>query len=212
MGIHKFNIMKNKTEIKAYGLRLLLPGNKKIKNLRKKFKPSNHGDKVWNSNWLLINYLEQINLTSSHRILEIGCGWGLSGIYCAKKHSASVTCVDSDGDVYPFLALNAKTNNVHVNFLNLGFDKIKSTLLRNTDIIIASDICFCDSLIDSLRRLIQRAKMSSVGMVLIADPGRWPFDDLAELFINKRGTELLAWDVKKPICASGKILKIQLNT
>ena len=133
----------------------------------------------------------------------------MAGIYCAKKHNASVTCVDIDDAVLPYLNLIARTNNVEVDFLNLGFDQIRRNILNPVDIIIGSDICFCDSLIAPLRRLIQRAKQASVKQVIICDPGRWPFDDLSRLFVGKNGVELLEWEINKPYRISGKILKIQ---
>ena len=105
---------------------------------------------------MLIDYISQSDSIANKRVLELGCGWGVTGIYCAKKHHALVTCVDLDNEVYPYLNLTAKTNKVEVDFLNLGIDQIKRGILKDIDIIIGSDICFCDTLIDPLRRLFNR--------------------------------------------------------
>ena len=48
----------------------------------------------------------------------------------------------------------------------------KRNLLKSIDIVIGSDICFCDLLIDPIRRFINRAKKASVAQVFISDPGR----------------------------------------
>jgi len=199
----------SKTELKAYGLKYLLPNNKKITKLKKNFKPSNHGNKVWSSNWVLIDFINESNLITNHSVLEIGCGWGMCGIFCAKKYNVTVTGIDMDCDVEPYVELHSKVNNVKVDFLNLDFNQVKKNILKNVDIVIGSDICFCDSLIDPLRRFIQRAKNASVRQILISDPGRWPFDDLAELYLGKKGVELIEWRTNKPFNVFGKILKIE---
>lgn len=197
-----------RTEIEAFGIRVLLPNHPEIRRVKKRYRPSEHGHKLWDSSWLLIDYIRETNAVSNHRVLEIGCGWGLSAVYCARNHSAIVTGADIDPDVSPYFSLLADANNVDVNFSNLGFDKIGSKLLKSVDIIIGTDICFCDSLIDPLRRLFQRAKRSGVRLILIADPGRWPFEDLAEIYQSSRKAELLDWEIEKPYAVSGKILKL----
>jgi len=197
-----------KTEIKAYGLRLLLSRHPEIRKLKRKHAPSVHGNKLWGTSWLLIDHIKKSRLAPGSKILEIGCGWGLTGIFCAKKFDAAVTAVDIDPDIYPYLELHARINKVNVEFLNKGFDKISSRRLRDIDMIIGSDICFWDNLIDPLRRLIQRARRASVGRVLIADPGRPTFDNLVDSLVPKRGLEVLDCEIKKPRRMSGKILQI----
>lgn len=91
----------------------------------------------------------------------------------------------------------------------MEFDSIRRNILIDYDVIIGSDICFCDTLIDPLRRLIQRAKNAGVSQIIISDPGRWPFDDLSELYTKKRGAESINWEISKPIKASGRILNIR---
>ena len=200
--------MRKKCEIKSHGVKLLLSNHKSIRKLKKEYTPSNHGYKVWPSTWLLIDYLKNSSLISGQRILDIGCGWGLSGIYCAKNLNAIVTCVDGDEEVYPYLKLMAEINKAKINLLSMEIDKIKHNLLKSIDIVIGSDICFCDTLIDPIRRFIHRAKKASVAQVFISDPGRWPFDDLADLFIKKRGTELIEWKTNSPVNVQGRILKL----
>ncbi|MFC1863365.1 methyltransferase [Thermodesulfobacteriota bacterium] len=199
-----------KSETTAYGLTLLQGNHKKILELKKKYKPTDHGHKVWPNSWLMIGYLEKTRTVSGKRVIDLGCGWGLNGIYCAKKQDASVTCVDVDKDVKPFVNLMAEINQVEIRFVNLGIDQVKRSLLKNVDIIIASDICFCDSLIDPIRRLIQRAKKAEVKQFLISDPGRWPFEDLCDMLLGKKGVELILWEVQRPAKIEGKILRVDL--
>ncbi|MEW6671361.1 MAG: methyltransferase domain-containing protein [Thermodesulfobacteriota bacterium] len=198
----------NLTEIKAYGIRLLLSRHPEVRKLKRQHTPSVHGNKFWSTSWLLIDHIRKTRIKSACNILEIGCGWGLTGIYCAKKYGAEVTAVDIDPDIFPYLNLHARVNKVDVRFLNKGFDEIKTSLLQDVDMIIGSDICFWENLIDPLRRLIQRARRASVGRMLIADPGRPTFDSLVESLAPKRGVEVIDREIRRPRCISGKILQI----
>jgi predicted nicotinamide N-methyase len=198
-----------RTEIRAYGLRLLLSRHPEVRRLKRKHSPSVHGNKLWSTSWLLIDYIKKKRLKPRSKILEIGCGWGLTGIFCAKSFSAAVTAVDIDPDIYPYLDLHTRINKVKVDFLNKAFDELSCRRLRDIDMIIGSDICFWDNLIDPLRRLIQRARRASVGRILIADPGRPTFDNLVESLRPKKGVEVFDRQIKKPRPISGKILQIR---
>jgi predicted nicotinamide N-methyase len=201
---------RDKNEIRSHGVRLLLPNHPDVRNAKRVHKPSNHGHKVWPTTWLMVDYLKSAGIAKGKRILDLACGWGLSGIFCARVLKSRVTWIDGDADVFPFLKLLADANSVDTDFIPMDLDKVGRSILGKTDIVIASDICFCDTLIDPLRRLVNRAREAAVSQVIISDPGRWPFDDLAEIFLNKRGVELVAWKVSGPVDAEGKILKISL--
>ncbi len=188
-------------------MKLLLSNHKSIRKLKKDYIPSNHGYKVWPTTWLLIDYLKNNSIVDGKRVLDIACGWGLPGIFCAKVLNSKVTWVDGDSEVYPYLDLIAKTNRIEPNFIHMDINKVGHNILRDIDIVIGSDICFCDTLIDPIRRFINRAKNSSVSQVYISDAGRWPFDDLADIFIGKKEVELIDWSIKNPVNLQGKILK-----
>lgn len=189
-------------------MRLLLSRHPEIRKLKRKYSPSVHGNKLWGTSWLLIDHLKKNPLPPGSRILEIGCGWGLTGIFCAKSFDAAVTAVDIDPDIYPYLQLHSRINNVEIEFLNKGFDELEQRCLEAADLIVGSDICFWDNLIDPLRKLIQRARRASVSRILIADPGRPTFDTLVESLRPKRGVEILDHQIKRPRLLSGRILQI----
>jgi predicted nicotinamide N-methyase len=157
----------------------------------------------------MVDYLKNAGIDEGKSVLDLACGWGLSGIFCARVLKSSVTWIDGDGEVSPYLNLMAGKNRVEPNFIQMDLEKVGRNLLRDIDIVIASDVCFCDTLIDPLRRFIQRAKKASVSRVIISDPGRWPFDDLSDLFLNKRWVELMEWEVTKPVAVHGKILEFR---
>jgi predicted nicotinamide N-methyase len=199
---------KRKYEIRSHGVKLLLSNHNSIRKLKKDYVPSNHGHKVWPTSWLLLDYLKNSRIANGTKILDIACGWGLAGIFCAKFFDSKVTWLDGDKEVYPYLKILGEINGIKTNFLHMDINKVGRNILRNIDIVIGSDICFCDTLIDPIRRFINRSKNSSVSQVYISDPGRWPFDDLVDIFIGKKGVELIDWKVKKPVNQEGKILKI----
>lgn len=201
----------NSDSVAAYGLNVLLGSHSAVRQLKQKVRPTEHGHKVWTSSWLLVDYLSALGVTPGLRLLDLGCGWGLAGIYGAKRLAADVIWADLDDAVEPYLELMARTNGIRARFLPLGIEQVRRHLLGQLDIIVASDICFCDTLIDPLRRLINRAKAAkSVRHILIADPGRWPFDDLCELMSKRKGVSVVEHQIEQPKKLEGKILKITL--
>jgi hypothetical protein len=47
-----------------------------------------------------------------------------------------------------------------------------------------------------------------VRLALIADPGRPPFEEVAEYFADKKAGEILDWTARRPRRTEGRILKI----
>ena len=113
----------SKKEIRAHGVRLLLSRHPEIRRLKRTHSPVLHGNKLWTSSWLLMDYLDRRRLPGKVHLMEACCGWGLAGIYCAKKHGAIVTGMDKDADVFPYLQLHARLN--RVNIFTLEVTKVK---------------------------------------------------------------------------------------
>jgi predicted nicotinamide N-methyase len=197
------------TEIRAYGIRVLQSRHPEIRRLKRLHTPSVHGNKHWVSSWLLMDYLRRHPLPKGARVMEIGCGWGLAGIYCAKKYSAIVTGVDIDPEVFPYLRLHADINKVDVATLQKKFNKLREEDLQNIDVVIGADICFWDKMVYPLKRFIRRALNAGVQSVIIADPARSPFEKLSKYFVKKGKGETLDWRVKLPQNIQGQLLKIK---
>jgi predicted nicotinamide N-methyase len=155
-----------------------------------------------------MDYLRLRGLPKKARVMDVGCGWGLTGIYCAKNHGAKVTGVDIDSEVFPFLKLHAEINDVQIKTMRRSFQGLTGSHLKNVDILLGADICFWDSMIDPLRKLIRRALRSGVETVLIADPGRTTFDRLGEYFCGEMKGEVLDWEVRRPRRIEGQILRV----
>ncbi len=197
-----------KTEILEYGVRVFRPSHHKIRRLKRTHAASFQGFRLWPSSWLLMDFLNRQGLRKGARVMELGCGWGLAGIFCAKNHGAEVTSVDIDSEVFPYLNIHTQINHVEVSTMQLGFDDLISDDLKGIDVMIGADICFWDSLVDSLKGLICRALGEGVQFVVIADPGRSSFEKLGRHFVQKMSGEVRDRSVHRPYPIQGQILKI----
>jgi len=192
------------------GLKIYKKKHKVIKKLLKETStPEIHGDKVWFSSYLIMDYLDANPPKLKSNILEIGSGWGILGIHCAKVFKADVTAVDADKNVFPFLKKHAKLNDTKVKSKVSPFEDLKSSLLKEQDVILGGDICFWKKLIKPLYSLIERAVDQGVGTIIIADPGRSPFLKLAKKCKKKFNAELLEVELTDPMEEDGYLLVIK---
>lgn len=165
----------------AYGIKILKSKHKTLKALSKESdKPTLYGHQVWQSSFMLMEYLEQNPLALRQRVMDIGCGWGLLGIFCAKHFDSSSLLVDADCNVFPYVSSHEQLNDVHVSTVQATFGEITSTQLQSQDVIIGSDICFWPQLATQLRVLISEAIKANVKQIILSDPGRETFLHLAE--------------------------------
>lgn len=194
----------------AFGVMRLKPAHPAIKKLKKKYPTSIHGDKFWSSSYLLMDYLTDNPLKSKKRVMEIGCGWGLASVFCAKTFGCKVTGVDADPEVFPYLQAHAKANKVKIKTISDYFENLDAKILRNIDVIIGADICFWDELADTLFKLIKRAEGAGVQQIIIADPERSPFEDLCDRCDDRFTHTVWDWSLPKPTQAEGQLLVVDL--
>jgi len=197
-----------KTDIFYHGVRAFRSRHPQIRRLKGNHSPSFQGFRVWASSWLLMDFLKGQGMRRGIRIMEVGSGWGLAGIYCAKTYEASVTCVDIDSEVFPYLQFHARMNSVKVTTMTKGFDDVTDRELQDFDVLIGSDICFWNTMVHSLKGLILRALRADVRLVLIADPGRIPFEQLGEHVVKNLNGKIIRWAVRQPYPIEGEILKV----
>ncbi len=133
----------------------------------------------------------------------------MSGIYCAHKFGSSVTSVDADADVFPYLQANAAANGVTVTTLRSRFEKITVRQLQSIDLLLAADICFWDELVNPVFNLINRAVKAGVKKIIIADPERSPFFEVAQRCEDRFCSEVLPWRTRRPLTASGALLVLE---
>jgi predicted nicotinamide N-methyase len=170
--------------------------------------PAIHGNKLWKSSCLLIDYLHRHPEPPPERVLDAGCGWGIGGIWCAKRFGAKVTSVDADPNVFPFLAVTAELNGVSTTGRVARFERLDGKFLAGFDTLIAADICFWDELVAPVHNLVNRALRAGVKRIIIADPERPTFHEMASKCIDKHGGEVLSWRTRGSLAASGALLVI----
>lgn len=198
-----------KLEREAFGLRILKNSHPEIRNIRKNSdEPSIHGNKFWKSTFLLMDYLTEFPPKKHAKILEIGCGWGLASIFCAKAFSAKVTSLDADDAVFPYLKHHARINHVKLKTWQCRYENVRKQDLRDFDLVIGADICFWDSMVKPLYNLTRRAVGEGVRVVM-TDPGRPTFREMSERAVDKLDATYDNWMTAHPHKASGLVLDVE---
>jgi len=124
---------------------------------------------IWPSSLVLAHCILDYE-TGSKRILEVGCGMGLSSLLL-NKQGADITATDYHPEAQKFLQRNSLLNDD----LDIAFEQVdwaaKKDQLGFFDMIIGSDLLYEDSHIELLASFIEgHAKPSCE--VIIVDPGR----------------------------------------
>ncbi len=197
------------TERRFRGVVMPTGSHKAIRRVKRAgHEPSIHGTKLWKSSFLVIDYLHKNPPEFCKTVLDAGCGWGITGIWCAKKLKSSVISLDADPAVFPFLSAVADLNGVSTEPMTARFEKLKKTQLTGIDLMVAADICFWDELVKPVGKMIDRAIDAGVKQIVIADPERPTFHQMAERAVRKHGGDLLEWRVRGKVDASGALLVI----
>ncbi|GLS27858.1 class I SAM-dependent methyltransferase [Marinibactrum halimedae] len=206
-----FSEMSAQQQREAFGVTLLTNSHKDIRRLRQQHgAPSIHGNKFWKSTYLLMDYLKEFPIPNGARVLELGCGWGIAGIYCA-KHGAHVTGLDADPAVLPYFEHHAQLNEVSVATLCMRYEKLTKQILSEFDVVIAADICFWDEMVNPLYNLVRRCTQAGVQRIVMTDPARPPFSEMAERAVEKLGAELEVWSIPHPYNTSGLVMDWQID-
>jgi len=201
---------ERRTEYRFHGIVMLTSSHPDIRRVKRSdAQPSIHGNKLWKSSFLLIDYLKKNPPEHCRTVMDAGCGWGTSGIYCASAFGSSVTSVDADCDVFPYLEANAAANGVKVNTLHSRFEKITTRQLEQIDLLIAADICFWDELVNPVFNLVNRAVKAGVKKIVIADPERSTFFEMAQRCEDRFYAEIMDWRVKQPLEARGALMVLE---
>ena len=197
------------TERKFRGVTLPTAGHKVIRRVKRDgHEPSIHGTKLWRSSFLIMDYLHKHPPEAADNVLDAGCGWGITGIWCARKFGASVVSLDADPAVFPYLNAVAELNNVTTTPMVRRFEQLKKSQLASFDLLVAADVCFWDELVKPVGKLIDRAIDAGVGQIVIADPERPTFHEMAEKAISRHGGDLIHWSIKGKLKATGALLVI----
>ena len=196
---------------KAYGLYLLQSEHRFVQRLKRVHAPSLHGDRTWQSSFILMDYLQHRPPRHRDRVMEIGCGWGAVGVYCARTFGARVTSVDADRHVFPYLKLLEVLNDVELESLHRSFEKLTTRRLAQEDLVVGADVCYWDRMVKPLLNLVARAIRGGTTRVVIADPGRPPFYELVDQCARRKGlrAELTGWYALEPRRYHGEVLEVR---
>ena len=168
---------------------------------------------MWSATWLLLSYLETQQLDGVD-VLDVGYGWGLAGVYCARRGARVVGC-DLDPEVLPIAQFHAESNDVSISTQARGFDALGADMLEGVSWVVGADICFRGDLIDPLFGLVERARAAEI-RIGIADPGRPPFQTLACRCVDELDAwtgpistpePLVAWPGERPL-VHGRLLTL----
>lgn len=189
------------------GVVILTGSHAQVRALKKASPPAMlHGNKIWNSSYVLMDFLGQHPLDAGTRVLDLGCGWGVISCFVARTFAADVTGVDADDSVQPFFDLHARHNNVAPRFLCQRFEQLDRDWLAQFDVIVGADICFWDAAAAPLSRLIGAAVDAGVKHIFIADPGRPPFWQLADHCVEHFFAEVDMHRIEQPRPATKPVL------
>ena len=130
-------------------------------------------------------------------------------MFCAHQFKARMTAVDLDSAVFPFVDVLAELNAAQVQHMQADFTKLKTAQLSEQRYLFGSDICFWDSLVSPLARLVNRAFKAGVERVVITDPGRPTFYEFCDLMSRRHDTKLQEWYAIEPERFEGKVIDIR---
>lgn len=189
---------------------ILKKRHKLIRRMQRKLdEPEIHGYQVWGSSYLIMDYLKQHPPGKKTKVTEIGCGWGILGIFCAHHFGATVTAVDADSHVFPYLEAHALLNDVKIEGRVAKYQDLSKKDFRGQNLVLGGDICFWDNLVDPLYQAVKTAVSAGVEQIIIADPGRSPFHKLAKRCCKQFNAEHIDWSVSDPKAIHGELLIVR---
>ena len=124
---------------------------------------------VWPSGLVLAHYLFKYDV-GDKRILEVGCGIGLSSLLL-NHLKADITATDYHPEAEAFLIKNTALNqDPEIPFVRLDWGNLQSQMGK-FDLIVGSDLLYEDQHVDLLASFIQRHCKPQCEIILV-DPGR----------------------------------------
>ena len=132
------------------------------------------------------------------RVLELGCGSGLSSVAAATRGARHVRATDIDPLALLTTSLLAEAHGVAVDTAALSIldDDAVMAAFEDVDVVIAADVVYHRDLGAALTRIISACRARGIALI-VADSGR-PFFDPAGL------TAVLTRDVPVPLSVEGQ--------
>ncbi|WP_440903551.1 class I SAM-dependent methyltransferase [Catenovulum sp. SX2] len=212
----RFNIKYKTTQVRgrsnnfwAFGVNIFKPNHPDVQALVEDgFVPQHYASKVWQSNFLLMNILKDIPFKRKLKVLEIGAGWGALSVFMNKHYDADVTASDLDANLKPYQQSLAEHNDTEIDSQTIAIEDIDDTLLEDTDLIVASDICYNQDTKQALQSLVESVACRNDVVMLLADIGRKAFMQLSDDNQNFTDVELHNHSIAQPIEMDGYVLSV----
>lgn len=162
---------------------------------------------VWPSSEVLAYEMVNFDI-SGKRILELGCGIGLSSLLLNTRN-ADITATDIHPEAAHFIAENTRLNHSkRIPFLRTGWEE-KHAGLGQFDVIIGSDILYEREHIELLAAFIERHAKQACEIILV-DPGRSNHAPFSKKMIEL-GYQHKQWKPEDRIYATGPFKGVILN-
>lgn len=124
---------------------------------------------IWDSSQVLAHLIDETD-TVGKRILEVGCGIGLSSLLLNARGD-EITATDYHPEAGEFLMGNAALNEGrNIPYLRTGWEN-KNTGLGQFDLIIGSDLLYEPEHIELLSQFLKRHSKAAAEIIIV-DPGR----------------------------------------
>ncbi len=135
---------------------------------------------LWPSSIALARHLDQMDSPKSQRVLEIGCGFGVSGIV-ASQRGGDVLFTDYEKDALLFAQYNALQNSCIEGASFAQMDWNAPCLKGRFSRILAADVVYEEKNWEPILALIQE-HLAVNGTAIIAEPNRANADGFFDLF------------------------------
>lgn len=116
--------------------------------------------------------------------------------------------MDADSGVFPYVRSHESLNDVSVRTETATFNELTHADFAAQDLIVGADICFWPSMVKELKSLIARAILAGVKKIILADPGRTTFLQLAKYCEENYITRLEPWQSQEQTTSKGMLLII----
>lgn len=197
--------VSSRSTVRAYGTTLLRPGHFLLDGIGADF--AAHGDRVWRSSYLAMDWLSDNPPLRGGRVLELGCGWAPLSAFCVRRFGMSATGLDIDPAVAEAADMQARVNGVELDFLEGSWADLDWDDLQDTDLVVGADICYWESQAAALADVVRKAASFDASIVL-ADPGRPSFDRLVRDVedSDRFMAEVVDRSSGKPVPMDGKLV------
>lgn len=193
------------------GVKALKPNHPEVLELREQgHTPCEFGSRIWRSSYLLIHYLANYLDARIARAIELGCGWGLGGLYLQKHCGVEVAATDIDSNVFAYQELLCRHNATRVPIHHCSVQELGSWDLQPVDLLIGADICYTAEIARHIETLCLQLAHQGGGQLVLADSGRAPFLALSKHLARRYPLEMTHLTLDLPTRVSGQVLHVEM--